>query len=217
MSPAIEFHTHPLRGRLFKPVRTEPLTARADIVRRGTRIVLVDATVLQSGEVRARASAVYVPQTEDPPGETWHSLDPLPTCPEFEGAEARATVVSTGGRKWTTDLGSANNSERKSIWQVFDGLVDDEAPTPFQRAAVIAETTSLVCNWGSAGQGFINVDTTLSLTCLPVGEGLGLRADGQISSDGIAVGVATLFDRTGAVGKCAVLAISNARRQHRLA
>nr|WP_240498117.1 hypothetical protein [Williamsia sp. 1135] len=81
------------------------------------------------------------------------------------------------------------------------------------RAAVMAETTSLVCHWGSAGAGFINIDTTLALIRLPRGTGLGLRADNQRSNAGISVGTATMFDRDGYVGNCTVTAIANSRRQ----
>lgn len=92
-------------------------------------------------------------------------------------------------------------------------LVAGEEMSPFVRAAVMAETTSLVCHWGSAGAGFINIDTTLALNRLPRGTGLGLRADNQRSHAGISVGTATMFDRDGYIGSCTVTAISNARRQ----
>lgn len=57
---------------------------------------------------------------------------------------------------------------------------------------------------------------TLTLARLPIGQGIGLRADDHLTSRGIAVGTATLFDHLGAAGKCSVTAISNARRQHNL-
>lgn len=63
---------------LFKPVRTEPLTTHGAVIRRGNRIIMTDATVMQAGEARARATAIYLPATEDPPGQVWHSADPIP-------------------------------------------------------------------------------------------------------------------------------------------
>ena len=75
------------------------------------------------------------------------------------------------------------------------------------------EPTSLMTNWGSEGVGFINVDLTLVLARLPEGPDVGIEADDHISSDGLAVGTATMFDRGGPIGTCVVSALSNARRQ----
>ena len=201
---------------LFKPVRTEPLTLRSAIIRRGNRIVMTDATVIQAGEPRARATALYLPATEDPPGQVWHHADSVPTPPSDDHAEVGPPMITSGGNDWTADFSAHNNAERKAIWQRFPTLVDDEPLSPFQNAALIAENTSLICNWGTQGPGYINTDTTLTLTRLPAGHGIGLRADDQLSSSGIAIGTATLFDSLGAAGKCSVTAISNARRQEPL-
>ena len=201
---------------LFKPVRTDPLTMSSAIIRRGNRIVMTEATVMQAGEPRARATALYLPTTEDPPGQVWHRADPIPTPPSDDRPEAGPPMITSGDSDWTTDFSAHNNAERKTIWQLFPTLVDDEPLSPFQNAALIAENTSLICNWGTHGPGYINTDMTLTLARLPAGHGIGLRADDQLTSRGIAVGTATLFDHLGPAGKCSVTAISNARRQHHL-
>jgi len=201
---------------LFKPVRTEPLIMHSAVIRRGNRIIMTDATVMQAGEPRARATALYLPMTEDPPGRVWRSADPVPTPPFGDRTEAGPPMITSGGNNWTTDFSAHNNAARKTIWQLFPALVDDEPLSPFQNAALIAENTNLICNWGTHGPGYINTDTTLTLTRLPTGRGIGLRADDQLTNRGIAVGTATLFDRLGEAGKCSVTAISNARRQHNL-
>ncbi|NMM92254.1 hypothetical protein B2J88_49825, partial [Rhodococcus sp. SRB_17] len=72
---------------------------------------------------------------------------------------------------------------------------------------------NLVCHWGSEGAGYINADMTLTLSRLPLGYELGLRADNTIATEGISIGTATLYDRTGPLGTCVVTAVSNARRQ----
>ncbi|MGH8882997.1 MAG: thioesterase family protein, partial [Stackebrandtia sp.] len=66
---------------------------------------------------------------------------------------------------------------------------------------------------GTEGVGFINSDVTLTLTRLPIGPEVGLHAQDHISADGIAVGTATLYDRTGRIGTCVVTGLANARRQ----
>lgn len=199
---------------LLMPVRAEPLTVTSGTVRRGRRIIVIDAAVIQAGEPRARATAIYLPVTEDPPGRVWTSAD-LPLAPPtkpFHGSP----LVKSGDNEWTTDFSRTNDAERKSIWQRFPPLVDDEPLTSFQNAALIAENTSLICNWGTHGPGYINTDTTLALSRLPEGPGIGLRADEHLSRHGIAVGTATLFDHVGPAGKCTVTAIANARRQQNL-
>lgn len=73
--------------------------------------------------------------------------------------------------------------------------------------------TSMVCNWGSRGIGYINADMTLTLTRDPEGPALGLLAQNHIAAAGIAVGTAVLYDRNGALGTSVVSTVSNARRQ----
>jgi hypothetical protein len=199
---------------LFKPVQTEPLTVSSRTVRRGRRIIVIDATVIQTGEPRARATAIYLPVAEDPPGRVWNSTE-LPLTPPEKPIDG-SPLVKSGDNEWTTDFSSNNDAERKSIWQRFPPLVDDEPLTSFQNAALIAENTSLICNWGTHGPGYINTDTTLALARLPEGPGIGLRADDHLSHHGIAVGTATLFDGLGPAGKCTVTAIANALRQQNL-
>ncbi len=70
-----------------------------------------------------------------------------------------------------------------------------------------------MCHWESGGAGYINADVTVTLARLPIGYELGLRADNTIAADGISIGSATLYDRTGAVGTCVVTTLSNARRR----
>ncbi len=77
----------------------------------------------------------------------------------------------------------------------------------------MGDATNHLCHWGSEGAGYINADVTVNLPRLPIGYELGLRADNVIASAGISIGAATLYDRTGPVGTCAVTAMSNARRQ----
>lgn len=81
---------------LFKPVRTEPLTVQSAVIRRGNRIIMTDATVMQAGEPRARGTAVYLPATEDPPGQVWHRTEPIPTPPFDDGTEAGPPMMISG-------------------------------------------------------------------------------------------------------------------------
>jgi hypothetical protein len=197
---------------LCAPVGLGGISATATAVRRGPRIEVLEAGLRAESDITARASAVFAALGTDPPGELWHDDEGLPTPPDCDD-EPSPPLFSSADRNWNGDFAAHQNSNRKAAWQNFPPLVAGEEMSPFVRAAVMAETTSLVCHWGSAGAGFINIDTTLALSRLPRGTGLGLRADNQRSHAGISVGTATMFDREGYVGSCTVTAISNARRQ----
>ncbi|MGW4096586.1 acyl-CoA thioesterase domain-containing protein [Mycobacterium sp. NPDC004974] len=200
---------------LFSPVRTEPLIMRSTVIRRANRIIVTDATVIQDDEPRARATAIFLPVTQDPPGQLWHAEDPLPAPPHDGRPDHGPPLIHSDGQ-WSADFTAHNNADRKTIWQNFPPLLDDEPLTPFQNVALIGENTSLICNWGTAGPGYINTDMTLTLTRLPSDGGIGLRADDQLENEGIAVGTATVFDHHGPFGKSNITAISNARRQKHL-
>ncbi|EME21795.1 thioesterase family protein [Rhodococcus triatomae] len=203
---------------LFKPARTTPLTARTTLVRDGNRIRVADAELVQDGEVVVRAGAVFLRQSEQPPGDVW-SRDHRPSPPP----EHIAQVASDSSHPyfgsddhpngWSQSMLEHQGASRKRMWAQHLPVVAGEEPSPFARAAMAGEPTSLMTNWGTAGVGFINVDMTLVLARLPEGVEVGIEADDHISSDGVAVGTTTMYDRRGPIGTCVVSALANARRQ----
>jgi hypothetical protein len=70
-----------------------------------------------------------------------------------------------------------------------------------------------VTNLGTHGVGYINGDLTVGLARLPVGEWIGVQADSHWAADGVAVGTATLFDRSGAFGSGVTTAVANPAAQ----
>ncbi|WP_067829979.1 acyl-CoA thioesterase domain-containing protein [Nocardia inohanensis] len=203
---------------LFRPVLNEPITLRSEVVRDGTRVRVVDAALVQHDEVRARASVMYLAVGEQPPGQVWEAERDLPT-PSYElnSPYGEAPHFKSGDQDWTPDFASGANNLRKAVWQNLPALVEGEPLTPFQRAAFVADCTNMVCNWGTAGVGFINSDVTMTLSRLPIGHEVGLRAQDHISSAGVVTATATLYDRTGPLGATVITGLSNARRQVDLA
>lgn len=203
---------------LFAPVRTEPLTARTTEVRAGNRIRVADVTLSQGDKPVARATLVQLRRGEQPPGQIWRSgrrveppaeSDPAPTKPGsnvFFGS-------GDGPDPWDRDMGLHQNDQRKRFWIHPLDVVVGEPASPFQRAGIVAESTSLMTHWGDEGIGFINADLTVALARLPRSRDLGIEADEHISSDGVAVGTASLFDRDGVFATGTVVAVSNAGRQ----
>ncbi|WP_067837651.1 thioesterase family protein [Nocardia lijiangensis] len=199
---------------LYQPVANEAFDMRSKVVRQGSRIAVVDAALVQDGQERARASAVFLTTGAEPPGQVWSPVEDLPAPPEgCVSPDGSPPLFKSGERDWTSDYAANQNAERKVSWHSLPPLVDGEPITPFQRAAILGDATNHVCHWGSEGAGYINADVTVTLSRLPVGYELGLRADNTIAAGGISIGSATLYDRTGPVGTCVVTTLSNARRQ----
>ncbi|NKX86821.1 acyl-CoA thioesterase domain-containing protein [Nocardia coubleae] len=199
---------------LYQPVSTSAFDLSSVVVRQGSRIAVVDASLSQDGHQRARASAVFLTAADQPPGHVWSPEQDLPVPPQGCSApQGSPPLFKSGDSDWTSDFAANQNAERKATWQSLPPLVDGEPITAFQRAAIMGDVTSLVCHWGSEGAGYINTDVTVALSRLPVGHELGLRADSTIAAAGVSIGAATLYDRQGPVGTCVVTALSNARRQ----
>ncbi len=198
---------------LFRPTLNKPVTVVTELVRDGNRIRVADAALMQDGEDVARASAVFLKRSVQPPGERWTRAE-SPEPPPFPVADGpTAPVWRSGLDGWSSNIGDHQNSGRKRMWQAPLSVVEGEPPSAFAGVAMIGESTSLMTNWGTTGIGFINADLTLALARPLIGSEIGVEADSHISADGIAVGSATLFDRHGSFGTCVVTALSNADRE----
>lgn len=88
-------------------------------------------------------------------------------------------------------------------------LIDGEPLTAFTRAAMAADITASLANWGTNGLQFINADYTLTLSRLPEGPHIGMASLTHHSHDGVATGSAVLVDRNGPVGSAVSVAIAH--------
>ncbi|NNH68515.1 thioesterase family protein [Nocardia uniformis] len=217
-SPGVGFIPARFTVDLFRPVLNEPIRLRSEVVRDGNRVRVIDATIVQRDQVRARASVMYLTVAEQPPGEVWQATRELPVPEQrLMGVHGDPPLFKSGELEWTGDFAASQNGERKCVWHNLPELVEGEPITAFQRAGFIGDSTNLVCNWGTEGVGYINTDVTVTLSRLPAGAEVGLRALDQVAANGIAVATATMYDRSGPLGTCIVTGISNARRQVDLA
>lgn len=199
---------------LFRPATMQPTSTSASIVRSGPRLALVDAQVLQAGKPVARATASFLLPTAAPEGKVWSSTDRADLPPASvvpESSEPRVPFFASDSA-WSDNFGEHQNNGRHAVWHTGVPMVAGERPTPFQAAASIGDTASMVTNWGSNGVEYINTDYSLALSRRPVGVEIGLRALDHVAHDGIAVGTAEVFDRAGTLGTATVTALANARR-----
>ncbi len=197
---------------LFRPARMILTSARATVVRQGPRLMLLDAVVEQEGEVVARAGATFLAPTSDATGEVWSAEDRPSPPPDAPTTGEHHVPIFASAAPWSDDFAEHQNGGRHQTWQTAMPIVLGEVCTPFQAVASIADATSMVTNWGSAGVEHINTDISLALVRRPDSVSLGLRASDHVAADGIAVGTAEVFDRTGPLGTATVTALVNARR-----
>ncbi|SFP80546.1 acyl-CoA thioesterase domain-containing protein [Amycolatopsis rubida] len=187
---------------LLRPARYAPAATRTEIVRRGRRLCLVEATLWQGETLVGKGSGLFLAAGSPSAGRVW-APDGFPAPPPFdvfpETEEPR--VFHSEGVGWTGSPEPHQNASRKTIWVFPQDIVRGERPTPFQHAATAADLVNLVTNWGEAGLEFINADLTLTLGRVPASDlELGLAADHRVEHDGIAVTTATVFDRAGPLG-----------------
>lgn len=199
---------------LFRPAGMIATTTSATVVREASRLMLVDAVVLQEGEVVARGSATFLRPTANPDGDVWAAADrpvapPVELMPETGQPD---TPFFASATPWSDDFSAHQNSGRHQTWQTAVPIVLGEECTPFQAVASIADATSMVTNWGSGGVQFINTDISVVLSRVPDGVVLGLRSTDHVAVDGIGAGTAEVFDRRGSIGTATVSSLANTRR-----
>lgn len=203
---------------LFKAARMRDCVVTAEVVREGPRICLVDAVLTQThddGEVRvARASALFLKPTASTAGSVWApeqrpTPPPLDVAPPSEEPHVPFFHSSVG---WSQSFGAHQNETRKKSWNTAIPTVAGEPTSPFQAVAAIADGASLVTNWGDRGVEYINTDITLTLARLPDGLSIGMAALDRVEVDGVAVGTAAVFDRSGPLGTAVVTSLANTKR-----
>lgn len=199
---------------LLRPVAMAPIRGRTRIVRQGRRLLLVDAELLQDDTVVARASALHLRRGAQPEDDAWSAEVTIPALPP-DPADDRPMLLWVFGAETeltepSNDLSGWQHTGPKSVW-VRDKtpLVEGAEVTPFVRVAIGGDYASSLTNFGSTGLPFINADYTVSLSRLPDGPHLGLTALTHHSADGIATGVAVMFDRLGPIGTATATSIAN--------
>ncbi|MFT3901280.1 MAG: thioesterase family protein [Gordonia sp. (in: high G+C Gram-positive bacteria)] len=212
---------------LFRAARADPTTTTATMLREGGRVRVVEVDIFQHGgdePVRvARSTTVFLKESTNPAGERWErptsAFDPpeVPDDDYYPRFAADATTSADGSPvaaiEWTSDLAALQGPGRKRHWTHPLPVVPGETPSPFVRAVIAAESTSLMANWGTTGIALINCDLTVVLARLPRGVRVGVEADFHLEDDGISASTCTLYDVDGPFGTGAVAAVNNAKAE----
>jgi hypothetical protein len=208
-----EFQPARLTVDLPAPTALEPIEVQTRVQHERRRLRLVEAMLLQDGQIVARGSVLFLRRGQQPEGDIWSppvQMPPLPT--DEDGAQVTVFMQTYG---WGTEVQNPHpdwphGSGPKYTWlNETRALIDGEPLTPFTRAAMAADITASIANWGSNGLQFINADYTLTLSRLPEGPHIGLASLTHHSHDGVATGSATLVDRMGPIGSGMSVAIAH--------
>lgn len=198
---------------LLRPVPLAPLAVRAEVVRPGRRLQVVDVTVEADRGVVASARAVCVgrlgpddgapePSTDDlaeqPPDVERFAAVPLPApwpVPVFHADAIEARPV----------IGGFGMPGRGSAWiRLRYPLVAGEPLTALQRVATLSDFASGLSSEVTVhGHTFINADITVSAIRPAVGEWIALTARSHYGEPGSAVALASVWDRHGRIGAIA--------------
>lgn len=196
---------------LFRAARGVPTTVDVRTIRDGRRVRSTQCDVVQNGRAVARATLLQYRRSAAPPGRQWTAPTAFPSLPPRD--DALAPFVGSEAVGWTRSPASHQNDSRKYYYINGIDAVAGQPNTPFVRAVMVGESTSLVTNLGTHGIGYINGDLTVGLSRLPLDEWVGIQGDSHWASDGIAVGTATLFDTHGPIGSGMVTAVANPAAQ----
>jgi len=196
---------------LFRAARGVPTESKLSVTRAGRRVHTSECELVQDGVTVARAVLVQYRRCAPPAGQEW--VAPVEFSRPAELNESRGINAGSDEVGWTNSIADHQNTSRKRILNRTIDVFEGDCNSPFVRAAVTAESTSLVTNLGTAGIGYINGDLTLALSRLPQDEWIGVQADAHWAADGISVGTSTLFDAAGPIGSGMITAVSNQTAQ----
>ena len=155
---------------LLRATAMAPVRVQTTVSREGRRLRLVDAQLVQNGDVVARASALFLRRSDQPPDDVWSSPITRPPPP----AESDEPPQDAHMFFWSYDLNPVQGNRQDSNRSHQTPIKSEEPLT----------------HWGTGGLKFINADYTLALSRQPEGPYIGLAALTHYSHAGIATGVA---------------------------
>jgi hypothetical protein len=191
---------------LLRPVPIAPLKIRAEVVREGRKIQLCAVTLLHEDVVVVRATVLKIRRVELelPPTAVEEKIAlPGPEAGELADIPNENPNAFIRGLTLSVVQGQFRAPGPAAIWfRVERPLFAGQAPTPLQRAAMIAD----FCNGVSTvlefrSWTFINGDLTISLARLPVGDWILLDAQSWLGDHGAGIAFAKLGDSRGYFGR----------------
>lgn len=192
---------------LLRPVPVGPLHPRAEVVRGGSRLDLVDAwledtsgtTVMAARGWRLPHTHVEVPDTAPTGGPALSGPEDGTEPPFFDTPNEVGYHTAISWRfvrgAWC-ELGPGTAWLRMNV-----PLIAGETPSPMQRVLVNADSVSgISAVLDPRRHLFPNIDLTVQLLRDPAGEWVCFHAESTVTTAGTGASRATVYDRDGQVG-----------------
>lgn len=190
-----------------------PMSVQTSIAREGGRIRVVDAECFAAGTSIGRASGVLLRRGEVPEGEVWQP-EPwdMPVPAQIPAEPLPANRPGNWQPMWETRGRGFGTPGRKRVWmREIRPLIAGRPLTPFQRVALACDFASPLANSGAHGLSYINVDITLYIHRLPIGEWIGFDVTDHGAAEGVCVGQCRLYDESGPIGHSTVAGLAQRR------
>jgi hypothetical protein len=190
---------------LLRPIGRDPLAVRCRLVRPGRKVQLIEASLWREETEVARATALRIRRAEvDVP----EPLDPLPH-PFVEDASAwdppypsRRGYHTDGVEIRTAGVGAADRGPMWGWFRLRVPLVPGEEPSPLVRVCAAADFPNGISYVVDPRRvTYVNPDLTVSLHRLPIGEWVLVDARTWAEPHGVGMSVASLYDRSGELGR----------------
>ena len=191
---------------ILRPLPVRPLTVHARVVRPGRRVTLLEGAIEVDGREFVLARGWRIARSDTAaaagPGRVPPPVPPEPDHerPAWPGAHVDGYMKALEVR---TTAGRFGESAPAAVWtRVNVGLVKGEEPSPFQRAAVVADSGSGVSQGVDLRRWLaVNVEMTLSTHRDPVGDWIHLDVNTVIGPDGTGRADTVLSDTAGDFGR----------------
>ena len=207
LEDAAEFQVGRLTFEVLRPVPIGPLAVRAEVVRPGRRVQMVEAS-LGDGEkelVRARGWRIRTASL-DLPKELTDPDEPPPGPDQGSVSDFFDTGQDAGyhtAMEWRSLSGGFLEAGPAKLWmRQRVPLVAGEEPSPLQRALVVADVgNGISAVLDPREYLFINVDLSVHLERMPEGDWVCVDAVTRPRSNGIGSAESELSDRRGRIGR----------------
>ncbi|MBV8219323.1 MAG: thioesterase family protein [Solirubrobacterales bacterium] len=188
----------------MRPAPVGPLEVRAEVVRPGRRVQLLEASIIADGTEVVRARALQI-QAADA-GDSGNGNTPPPPGPE-EGRPAELRLPHRpmffpDAIEIRFVRGVWGGGPCTAWFRLQSPIVAGETPSGLQRLAAAGDFgngISATLSWDN--YLYINPDLTLYVEREPVGEWICLDAVTRIAPDGIGMAESVLYDERGRVGR----------------
>jgi hypothetical protein len=202
---------------LLRPIPIEPLVVRADVVRQGRRIQLVEAAIhhAASGAELVRARALRIREApvplpyEDPVRGPLLVAEPPPAPPETGVPSVSDLETDVAFHQDGIELrfveGMWNEPGPVTMWgRLRAPLVAGEETSALQQMAALADMGNGVSGVvGFDTHMFINPELTIHVWRPPTGEWVALRCRSDVGHHGIGLAQSSLYDADGRFGAAA--------------